>query len=170
MAEPTLRPRTDGHMKGCLQALATVQAADRYPVDWPADPEGWLTPPGMREAWVAVGDSSVLGHLVLAPAGEALADAVGLPSERLVSVARFFVTVAARRQGVAARLLDKAVEVAATDGLRAVLQVEVGATGAIRLYERAGWRHVGAAAGDWRTADGRVAQMRSYLAPLDRSS
>ncbi|MET9494385.1 GNAT family N-acetyltransferase [Streptomyces sp. NPDC006552] len=165
MTEPTICPRTHDYMPGCVQALATVHAADRYPVNWPADPAGWLTPSGMLGAWVAVEGSAVLGHLVLARPGETLADAAGLPSERLVSVARFFVSVAARRHGVATRLLDKAIDIAAADGLRPVLQVEAGATAAIRLYERAGWRYVGTSADDWMTADGRVAQMRSYVAP-----
>ncbi|MFJ6484551.1 MULTISPECIES: hypothetical protein [unclassified Streptomyces] len=40
MNELTLRPRADDDMHGCVQALATVHAADRYPVDWPVDPEG----------------------------------------------------------------------------------------------------------------------------------
>ncbi|MEV8205658.1 GNAT family N-acetyltransferase [Streptomyces sp. NPDC079189] len=119
----------------------------------------------MLDAWVAVDGSAVLGHLVLARPGEALAIAVGLPSQRLVSVARFFVSAGARRRGVAARLLDKAIEVAAADGLRPVLEVEAGATAAINLYERAGWRYVGSSVADWITADGRVAQMRSYVAP-----
>ncbi|MFJ6484550.1 MULTISPECIES: GNAT family N-acetyltransferase [unclassified Streptomyces] len=105
------------------------------------------------------------GHLALARPGEALAIAVGLPSQRLVSVARFFVSIGARRRGVAAKLLDKAIEVAAADGLRPVLEVEAGATAAINLYERAGWRYAGSSAAEWITADGRVAQMRSYVAP-----
>ncbi|MFC9606320.1 GNAT family N-acetyltransferase [Streptomyces niveus] len=115
MNELTIRPRADDHMRGCVQALATVYAADRYPVDWPVDPEGWLPPRRMLHAWVAVDGSAVLGHLVLARPGEALAIAVGLPAQRLVSVARFFVGTGARRRGVAVRLLDKAIEVAAAD-------------------------------------------------------
>ncbi|WP_228034216.1 GNAT family N-acetyltransferase [Streptomyces spongiae] len=165
MNELTIQPRADDHMQGCVQALATVHAADRYPVDWPVDPEGWLTPRSMLDAWVAVDGSAVLGHLVLARPGEALALAVGLPSQRLVSVARLFVSAGARRRGVAARLLDKAIDVAEADGLRPVLEVEAGATAAINLYERAGWRYVGSSAADWITADGRVAQMHSYIAP-----
>ncbi|MEU0075719.1 GNAT family N-acetyltransferase [Streptomyces sp. NPDC006332] len=165
MNELTIRPRADDHMQGCVQALATVHATDRYPVDWPVDPEGWLTPRSMLGAWVAVDSSAVLGHLVLARPGEALALAVGLPSRRLVSVTRLFVSAGARRRGVAARLLDKAIAVAAADGLRPVLEVEAGAAAAINLYERAGWRCVGTSAADWTTADGRVARMRSYVAP-----
>ncbi|MEU0523128.1 GNAT family N-acetyltransferase [Streptomyces niveus] len=161
----TIRPRAVDDVRGCVQALATVHAADRYPVDWPVDPEGWLTPRSMLHAWVVVDGSAVLGHLVLARPGEGLAIAVGLPSRRLVSVARFFVSAGARRRGVAVRLLDKAIEVAAADGLGPVLEVEAGATAAISLYERAGWRYVASSAADWITADGRLAQMRSYIAP-----
>lgn len=165
MSELTIRPRADEHMQGCVQALAGVHAEDRYPVNWPADPESWLTPRSMLDAWVAVEGPAVLGHLVLTRPGEALAAEVGLPAQRLVSVARFFVRVDARGRGVAAMLLDRAITAAAADGLRPVLQVEAGATAAIRLYERAGWRCVGSSTADWTTADGRAARMRSYVAP-----
>ncbi|MFE7354660.1 GNAT family N-acetyltransferase [Streptomyces sp. NPDC057543] len=168
MNELKIHPRADDHMPGCAEALATVHAADRYPVDWPADPEGWLTPRSMLAAWVAVDGSEILGHVVLARPGTALATAVGLPAQRLVSVARLFVSACARRRGVAAKLLDKAVEEAVVHGLRPVLEVEAGATAAIKLYERARWRYVGSFSADWTTADGRVAQMRSYVGPSER--
>ncbi len=119
----------------------------------------------MLAAWVAVDGPEVLGHVVLARPGEALASVVGLPARRLVSVARLFVSAAARRRGTAAKLLERAVDEAAAHGLRPVLEVEAGATAAIKLYERAGWRCIGTSAADWTAADGRIAQVRSYVGP-----
>ncbi|WP_228973156.1 GNAT family N-acetyltransferase [Streptomyces sp. DH12] len=165
MSELTIRPRGDDDIPGCVAALATVHAADRYPVDWPVDPEGWLTPPGLLGAWVAVDGGDVLGHMALTRPMEAPPVAVGLPARRLVGVARLFVDLRARRRGVAARLLDEATRVAADRGRTPVLEVEAGATSAIRLYERAGWSRVGSSAGDWTTADGRVARLLWYVAP-----
>ncbi|MFF8382200.1 GNAT family N-acetyltransferase [Streptomyces kanasensis] len=165
MSELTVRPRTDDHIPGCVEALATVHAADRYPVDWPADPEGWLTPPSLVGAWVAVDGTGVLGHMALTRPTEALAASVGLPARRLVAVARLFVGTRARRRGVAARLLEEAAEVAVAQRLTPVLEVEAGATSAIELYERTGWSRVGSTVGDWTTADGRAARLLSYVAP-----
>ncbi|RNG17655.1 hypothetical protein [Streptomyces botrytidirepellens] len=108
MPAATIRPRTDEDPAACVTALATVQRADRYPVHWPDDPEGWLTPDGMR------------GH---------------------------------------------AARAALADGLRPVLEVDSGATAAIGLYERAGWRFVRAMTADWHTADGRLAVVHAYSGP-----
>ncbi|MFI0821571.1 GNAT family N-acetyltransferase [Streptomyces sp. NPDC021098] len=122
MPEATVRPRTGQDLAACVTALATVQRADRYPVHWPDDPEGWLTPDGMLGAWVAtegpavrgsaVQGSAVLGHVMLTRTDPALADAIGAPAEGLAAVARLFVTTAARRRGLAAGLLGHAARAA----------------------------------------------------------
>lgn len=163
--ELTVRPRADTDLPRCVEALAGVQAADRYPVDWPADPAGWLTPHGMTDAWVVTAGADVVGHMALTPPGLALATATGLPEQRLLAVARLFVSTRARRRGVAALLLDRAIETGAARGQTPLLEVETAASAAIRLYERAGWRHVGTSTADWTTADGRLARMRAYAAP-----
>ncbi|MEU1806300.1 GNAT family N-acetyltransferase [Streptomyces sp. NPDC019937] len=185
MPAATIRPRTGQDLAACVSALATVQRADRYPVDWPEDPEGWLTPGGMLGAWVAaegpavqdpavqepavqepaVQESPVLGHVMLTRADPALADAIGAPAEGLAAVARLFVTTAARRRGLAAGLLGHAARAAVADGLRPVLEVDSGATAAIGLYERSGWRFVRAMTADWHTADGRLAVVHAYSGP-----
>ncbi|MFE5690133.1 GNAT family N-acetyltransferase, partial [Streptomyces sp. NPDC056512] len=131
----------------------------------PADPAGWLTPHGMTDAWVVVAGADVVGHMALTPPGPALATAAGLPERSLLAVARLFVSTRARRRGVAALLLDRAIETGAARGLRPVLEVETAASAAIGLYERAGWRHAGTSTADWTTADGRLARMRVYVAP-----
>ncbi|MGW2329133.1 hypothetical protein ACWC5C_25720 [Streptomyces sp. NPDC001700] len=65
MPAAQLRPRTDEDLAACVSALATVQRADRYPVHWPDDPQGWLTPADMLGAWVAAEGPAVLGHVTL---------------------------------------------------------------------------------------------------------
>ncbi|MFF1262822.1 GNAT family N-acetyltransferase [Streptomyces sp. NPDC058321] len=107
--ELTVRLRAEADLPRCVEALAGVQDADRYPVDRPADPAGWLTPHGMTDAWVVVAGADVVGHMALTPPGPALATTAGLPERSLLAVARLFVSPRARRRGVAALLLDRAI-------------------------------------------------------------
>ncbi|MFF1836429.1 GNAT family N-acetyltransferase [Streptomyces sp. NPDC058231] len=165
MPELMIRPRTDSDMPACVDALATVHEAEHYPVQWPADPARWLTPDGLLGAWVATNGPLVLGHVVLRRAGRDGANAVGLTPVRLAAVARLFVRVGARREGVASRLLEAATADAATSGLRLMLEVEAGAAPAIALYERSGWRLMGSATAEWTAADGRAALVHAYMAP-----
>ncbi|WP_406337245.1 GNAT family N-acetyltransferase [Streptomyces sp. NBC_00649] len=122
--ELTVRLRAEADLPRCVEALAGVQAADRYPVDRPADPAGRLTPHGMTDAWVVVAGADVVGHMALTPPGPALATTAGLPERSLLAVARLFVSTRARRRGVAALLLDRAIETGAARGQRPVLEVE----------------------------------------------
>ncbi|MFE6765843.1 GNAT family N-acetyltransferase [Streptomyces sp. NPDC057689] len=165
MTEPRIRRRRDGDMDACVEALATVHEADRYPAAWPADPAGWLTPGGMLGAWVAVDGPRVLGHVALTRTGDAMAVLAGRPAAELASVSRLFATATARRRGVAGALLAAAVRAAENDGLRPVLEVEEGGRAAVALYERSGWRRVGSRPGDWTTPDGRTALLHTYAAP-----
>ncbi|MFD3563293.1 GNAT family N-acetyltransferase [Streptomyces sp. NPDC058686] len=163
--ELTVRPRTDADLPGCVEVLAGVQAAGHCPVDRPADPESWLTPRGMTEAWVVLAGVDVVGHMALTPPGPAPASAAGLPEAHLVAVARLFVSTRAGRRGVATLPLDRAIENGAARERTAVLEVETAASAAIGLYERLGRRRVGTCTADWTTADGRLARMRAHIAP-----
>ena len=165
MGEPEIRRRRDDDLKACVEALATVHEADRYPAEWPADPGAWLRPDGLLGAWVAVEGPDVLGHVALTRTGQDLAADAGLPADQLASVARLFATAPARRRGVARSLLATASAAAAAEGLRLVLEVEDGGGAAIALYEHTGWRHAGTRTGDWTTADGRTALLHTYVAP-----
>ncbi|MFJ3529977.1 MULTISPECIES: GNAT family N-acetyltransferase [unclassified Streptomyces] len=165
MDDPEIRRRRDDDLKACVEALATVHEADRYPARWPDDPAGWLTPEGLLGAWAAWDGTHVLGHVALTRTDYAMAAQVGLPPDELTSVSRLFAASSARRSGVATALLATAVAAATADDLRPVLEVEVGGTAAVRLYERAGWRLVSSREGDWTTADGRTALLHTYLAP-----
>ncbi|MEU4570860.1 GNAT family N-acetyltransferase [Nonomuraea sp. NPDC023979] len=143
-----IRPRTPADLDACVEALAQVQAADRYPVDWPADPGAWLTPAGLTSAWIAVDvDGAVHGH-------------VGLGAD--AEITRLFVTPAARGQGLAARLLDTV-----RAAVRAPLKLEVSAEGqaAIAFYERTGWRRVATTRADWLDSTGEPAVVHHYVTP-----
>ncbi|MEO3875271.1 GNAT family N-acetyltransferase [Nonomuraea sp. B12E4] len=143
----TIRLRTTEDLPACVEALAQVQAADRYPVDWPDDPDGWLTPAGLTSAWVAVEADAVLGHVGLAGDGE---------------IVRLFVAPAARGRGLAGELLD-AVRAAVQSPLK--LEVSSEGTAAIAFYERSGWRRVGSSRAQWINAAGEAALMHHYVSP-----
>ncbi|MEU8363670.1 GNAT family N-acetyltransferase [Nonomuraea sp. NPDC048882] len=143
----TIRPRTSQDLPACVEALAQVQAADRYPVDWPDDPAGWLTPDDLASAWIAVEPGAVVGHVGLTGDGE---------------VVRLFVTPAARGGGLAARLLETA-RTAATGPLK--LQVSSEGKAAIAFYERAGWRRIGSDRATWLNAAGEPALVHHYVSP-----
>ncbi|MEU4327751.1 GNAT family N-acetyltransferase [Nonomuraea dietziae] len=84
-----IRPRVQGDLAACVSVLRAVHEGDGYPANWPDDPEGWLTPTGMIQAWVATDGDEITGHVVLRGADPALPEADGL-------VARLFVAAHAR--------------------------------------------------------------------------
>ncbi|MER6509321.1 GNAT family N-acetyltransferase [Nonomuraea sp. NPDC001636] len=145
-----VRPRTPSDLSACTDALALVHAADRYPVDWPADPQGWLTPGDLLRAWVAVEEGRVLGHVGLAGTGEG------------PQVTRLFVVPAARGRGLAPLLLDTVRKAAGTPVL---LEVSDEGRAAVALYERLGWRRVGSTRARWLNAAGEPALLHHYVSP-----
>jgi hypothetical protein len=66
--EMTIRIRRQDDIGRCVELLATVHAADGYPLLWPADPAAWLTPANVLHAWVAEDERAVMGHVVLCSA------------------------------------------------------------------------------------------------------
>ncbi|MEU4544337.1 GNAT family N-acetyltransferase [Nonomuraea dietziae] len=166
-----IRPRVPGDLAACVGVLRAVHEGDGYPANWPDDPEGWLTPPGMLQAWVATDGDEITGHVVLRGADPALPEADGI-------VARLFVAAHARgsgaateaggsegrvRQGAAAGLMAAVEREAARRGLRLGLDVTDSRHRAMAFYERAGWRRVASARTDWPDTDGRPALLHYYL-------
>jgi GNAT superfamily N-acetyltransferase len=149
-----IRDREAADADPCVEALQAVYQASGYPVNWPDDPARWLRPPGTLRAWVAVaGDMPVAGHLILRrPAA----------GERRAEVSRLFVVPAARRQGVAAALLETAMRAAAASDLGLFLDVTDHLRAARALYERAGFRLIAAAPADWTTPDGGPVTLHRY--------
>jgi len=165
-----IRARQDDDLDICVALLAEVHAADRYPLYWPADPRGWLTPPGLLGSWVAANDHALVGHVVLCGAdGDASASvwcaACGLPAERLALVSRLFVAPRARGRALGATLLNIASAAASAGGRRAALEVLDHDRAALGLYERAGWQRAGSAAAPWAQEHGSRGVVHYYLAP-----
>jgi CBS domain-containing protein len=57
----TVRPREPGDLPALVTALRAVHERDGYPVTWKADPASWLTPDGLRTAWVVERDGRPVG-------------------------------------------------------------------------------------------------------------
>jgi ribosomal protein S18 acetylase RimI-like enzyme len=103
-------------------------------MNWPADPAGWLTPPGLLQVWVAeVPRGVIAGHI-------ALEDVTS--GGKAAEVARLFVTPAARRHSVATALIAEAARWAGDHGYRLTLNVvDEQRSAAVAFYESTGWRH-----------------------------
>jgi GNAT superfamily N-acetyltransferase len=148
----SIRPRTRADLDACVAALRAVHEADRYPLNWPADPARWLTPPGLAAAWVAtLDDVHLAGHALLleSPSGD-------------LELARLFVPPAARRRAVASALL----RTAAALGRPLFLQVAAGdRSPATALYEATGWRHTHTTTADWTAPDGSPVRLHHYRRP-----
>jgi [ribosomal protein S18]-alanine N-acetyltransferase len=135
-----IRKRRDQDVQECAALLAEVHAKDQYPVHWPDDPSGWLTPPGMAEAWVAEAGNEVIGHVCLVRRGT--------PTQGLM-LERLFVSTSQRGRGLGSALLIAAGTWAAQHEYRLTLDVLENCTDAIRLYRALGWRLIDQTPIDW---------------------
>jgi GNAT superfamily N-acetyltransferase len=170
VTKPLIRPRSAEDLHACVDALAIVHASDRYPVNWPTDPERWLTPPDLVQAWVAVEGPDVVGHIGLSHLDTAtlepsLATAIGMPAGTVGSITRLFVTPRGRGHGHAGHLLDMVRKKAADLGIPLILNVSADGHAAIALYERAGWQRMTSARADWLNEAGEPALVHYYVSP-----
>ncbi|MFF4803632.1 GNAT family N-acetyltransferase [Streptomyces sp. NPDC001351] len=164
-----VRPRTDGDLPACVEALAAVHRHSGYPVNWPDRPADWLTTHAQLTAWVAELDGHVVGHLSLSRAAEgdaapalwAAREGVGVDVTAVVG--RLFVSPAARGHGLGGALVARAVEEAWTLGLHPVLDVVDSDAAATALYERLGWELLDVVEQHW--APQQVVSLRCYAAP-----
>ena len=183
MDDLTIRDRRPADLPGCVAVLAEVHRHDRYPLNWPSDPVGWLSPPGVLHAWVAemsagavVGQGTVVGHVagVAHVAGVGHGAVVGHvavhrpePGTGLgtAEVSRLFVAPTARGHQVGAELLGQARSWATAHRIALTLEIvdESRSAPAIALYERTGWRHVDTVTATWRDPDGRPVRLRRYV-------
>ncbi|GLY00400.1 MULTISPECIES: GNAT family N-acetyltransferase [Actinoplanes] len=149
----TIRERCGGDLDDCVAALRAVHEADGYPLNWPADPRGWLTPPGLLTAWVAVGAGATIGGHV----------AVERRDSGDIEVCRLFVVPAARRGSVGRSLLDRVREWAAAQGHPLTLVVtDQKRSAAVAFYEATGWRYEGTTDADWTGPLGEPVRLRHY--------
>lgn len=163
----SVRRRCPDDLPGCVRTLEIVHVVDRYPMRWPADPPGWLSPRGLRAAWVAEREGAVVGHVsvVGGTANPETAARAGLLPHLSCSVSRLFVAPSGRGRGLGAELLGVASCFALAEGLELMLDVIEDGGPAVALYERLGWRLVQRRTADWTTPEGDRLPARVYFAP-----
>lgn len=164
-----VRRRTPADLDACESIAVEVHALDGYP-SFLGDGglREFLMPTDAFDAWVAVLDGDVVGHVVLrpssAPASASLAASeLGVDVHSLAFVARLLVAPRARRRGVAGALLDHAVADARRRGHVPVLDVVRRDAGALALYEARGWRRLGGY--DHTMRNGAALPLAVYAAP-----
>lgn len=165
-----IRERRPEDLPACVSVLADTHRTSGYPVNWPADPAGWLTPRGLLAAWVAEVAGVVVGHVALVEAGahpaKAWADHTGgTPRPPMAEVSRLCVAKQARGRSVGGLLLATADAAARERGRHTVLGVLAESVAAIALYDRMGWLRLSTV--DFKLADGRTTVMHCYAAPTD---
>jgi PAS domain S-box-containing protein len=149
-AIPVIRSRVPSDLPAVIDLLREAHDHDGYPpFGWPDDPAAFVAPPGELRAWVAVDNSTVLGHVALHSGGSdpaALSLAACSPelaAADVAVVARLVVARAARRSGLGQRLLERACDAARSAGFVPALDVAQHLTGAVRFYESLGWARAG---------------------------
>lgn len=165
-----IRARQPGDIDACIALLADVHAADRYPLQWPANPPAWLTSNDLLGAWVVEHESRLVGHVSLcSAASESSASlwssACDVPPEQLAVIARLFAAPSARGRGVGAALLDVACDEARSRGLRPVLDVLDLNQRAMALYERKGWRRIASVPASWAVIDSKEHLLHYFISP-----
>ncbi|MFJ8578474.1 GNAT family N-acetyltransferase [Micromonospora sp. NPDC093277] len=166
MNDLRIRDRTAADLPHCVAILAAVHRLDHYPLNWPDDPQPWLSPANALHAWVA---ETARGHIVGHVAVHRVDSATAPASMPTAEVSRLFVTPDARGCHVGSQLLTHAREWAVGRRLQLVLEVvDHQCSGpAITLYERAGWRHTDTTAATWTGPEGVPVRLRRYTLTED---
>lgn len=138
MASTAIRLRTAADLEACVRLLAEVHRSAGYPVNWPADPAGWLSPQEALGCWVLTLDGEVAGHLI-----------VTAESADGALVERLFVDPARTGSGLGRQLLEYAIAFAEEQGRHLTLDVVDSSQGAAGFYRKAGWRETGRTPIDW---------------------
>ena len=164
----SIRSRRDSDIPGAAEALVKVHASDGYPVEGVDEPEAWLTPPEVLQAWIADLDGRVVGHVALShPNGEDAVsfwlDQSGATEHEVAVLARLFVAPEARRMALGRRLTEAAMDYGVEHGLRLVLDVMTKDTAAMRLYETLGWQQIGVSKHAY--GDGQQTDAICYVSP-----
>ena len=145
----SIRPRRVEDHPELEQLGRRVHRTDGYPVYLPdGDILAFVVSEHALDAWVAVDEGRVVGHVALhrrsSPGVLALAAGrLGITAAECGVVARLLVARELRRAGVGRALLDHAADQCRQRGLTPVLDVVDGTGPAIALYERAGWQRLG---------------------------
>lgn len=152
----TIRPRTEADVDACIQVLQNVHADNGYPVHGIEDPAAFLTTSSggkIGQNWVAERDGRVIGHVSVKEAADADV-AVTLwrqthSADSIAVLGRLFLDPGERGNGVAAKLVETAVEWSGSRGERLVSFSLIKDVAAIRLCERLGWLEFGRSVFRW---------------------
>ncbi len=128
MNDIRIRDRTAADLPQCVAVLTEVHRLDRYPLNWPADPERWLSPTDALHAWVAKTErGSILGHVAVHRVCPATVPA----STPAAEVSRLFVAPAARGYNVGTQLLTHAWPITSLTACRTAVREAGGSAGRI---------------------------------------
>lgn len=123
-----------------------VLAKDGYPLHaTPAEASAYFLAGRGLVSWVAVSDAGeIVGHVALRHDPQdyvvvSATRALGVAADRVAVVSRLFASPQLRRSGVGRLLLRHAAGHAASQGMRAVLDVGQSLSAAVALYEAEGW-------------------------------
>lgn len=186
MHDIVIRLRQAADLDDCVEALRAVHDTDAYPLRWPPDPHGWLTPPRLLRAWIAeCPPGTIAGHIAVqrpaattvqrtaatasftatADGTTATTDGTSVAADGpTAEVSRLYVAPAARRHRVATALLRQVRSWAAAHHLRLTLNVPDGhRSTAVAFYEAGGWRHTHTTDADWTAPDGSPVRLRHYV-------
>ncbi|KXT12651.1 hypothetical protein AC579_4496 [Pseudocercospora musae] len=144
----SVRPRLEEDLPECIEVLKRVYERDGYPVGVDGKYLPFLQNASIEHSWVAENDGSIVGHVAIGKASDKDV-AVALwrqqfPEAEVIAVMeRLFVDPKARGNGVAAKLIETAVNWSKETSVRLVLFVLLKDKNATALYERLGWTQFG---------------------------
>ena len=160
-----VRPRVPSDIDALVAVLALVHEHDRYPIVAAHVEPGWILEPD-GPAWVAELDGAVVGQAALqSGADPESASALGVGPADALTLARFFVTPAARGTGAARSLLDAVESYAQGAGRPLALEVIAHNEAARTLYARRGWTALGSYPARWFGADGPAFEAHRFILP-----
>lgn len=163
-----VRRRVADDLSACATVLMQVHRESGYPTRWPVEPEAFLSPPELLDAWLAESAGTIAGQVLLCRAPDRMGprrwtDLMGAPLERIGLIRQLFVNPRYQGAGLGTLLLDTATAAAQQRGLLLALDVLDGNQAAIALYETRGWTRLASA--DFVFSDGATEPIHYYRRP-----
>lgn len=165
----SIRPRRSEDIANCAEVLKRVYQLDGYPVQGVDHALEFLSGPHTLEAWVATSDAgNIVGHIAMSSSAKTdlsveLWKQQHSRVDNIAVLERLFVDPGARGQGVAEALMRAVTAAGQERGLRVVLFALEKDQGAMRLYEKVGWRTYGTQR--YRYGDGKEMDAVCYVSP-----
>lgn len=171
----SIRPRTADDLNSSAQVLKRVYEKDGYPVQGVDQAIEFLSGPQTLQAWVAISnsdDKNIIGHIAMSSSSSSEDISVQLWKQQhddqvddIAVLERLFVDPEARGMGVAEALMRAVTAEGQRRRLRVVLFALEKDQGAMRLYEKVGWRTYGTQ--QYRYGDGKAMDAVCYVSPAN---